>query len=495
MARRSLRTTLTLWNVAAIVGILVLFGVAVLYASQSVLKGQIDDDLKHRGEETARMEANGPPPGGPDFPGFGVGPPDQGPGPGPEPPRLPPAYLDANRVADIRRPRSFDRDGKARGRQRADTPFDKDSLDRSLKGESLYSTVELDGERVRVYSVPVERPRGETDGVVQLARELRDVDLLWESQLRTLLLLIPLAVIGAAGGAFLLTNRALKPIGAVTAAASEISLSDLSRRLEVSGDDELAEMANTFNSMLGRLERSFEDLQTAYADLEFAYENQKRFTADASHELRTPLTRLRLAATAALTGDGNAKELRDALVVADRASESMARLVDQLLTLARADAGQLGLRTSPGDLRVIVAEALEPYQTVEAPQIESSFADHPVSVQADADHLGRVVTNLIDNALRHTPASGKIVVSCSVDGSQAVISIGDTGEGIEASHLPHLFDRFYRVDAARARKDGGSGLGLAICKSIVEAHGGSLVVTSELGKGTSVKVFLPKVSA
>jgi signal transduction histidine kinase len=204
------------------------------------------------------------------------------------------------------------------------------------------------------------------------------------------------------------------------------------------------------------------------------------------------LTRLKLATSAALAEKTSPEEMRQALVAADRAATSMTRLVQQLLTLARADAGELGLRPEPVDLRVVVAEALEGL-TIGRP-VDSAFADRPVMVRGDAEHLGRVVANLVENAARHTPAEGTIRIETVRSGNEAVVAVRDTGEGISAEHLPHLFERFYRVDAARARRDGGSGLGLAICKNLVEAHGGRLEIESSPGVGTTARAVFPLFS-
>ncbi|AIE85251.1 sensor histidine kinase [Fimbriimonas ginsengisoli] len=371
-------------------------------------------------------------------------------------------------------------------------PFDEKALDMALTRRApSFSDVRMNGEPVRVYTRPIVNETGVV-GAVQFARELREVDLLWEAQMRTLLVLLPLSVLVAAGGAYAFANRALRPIAKVTQAAAEISRSDLSRRLEVTGDDELAELSHTFNEMLGRLDRSFSELEAAYASLALAYEQQQRFTADASHELRTPLTRLKLATSAALTESKSPEEMREALAAADRAATSMTRLVQQLLTLARSDAGELGLRPEPIDLRVVVAEALE--GVAGGRPVESAFSDRALMIRGDAEHLARVVANLVENAVRHTPAEGTVRVETGRTGDQAVISVRDSGEGISAGHMPHLFERFYRVEAARTRRDGGSGLGLAICKNIVEAHGGRLEIESSPGVGTTARAFFPLFS-
>jgi len=489
------------------------FGAAIVYVNQSRLRDGIDDDLVHQ----ARLARNGPPhrppppprraddpnprlgndpdPMGP----LGDGPPgrrgpDSG-GPDFGPPGQPPPdpFAASGRIADVRRPRFFNLSLHPMDPRETFSPFDADGAKEALAGHANFRTISYNGESVRLYSQPID-PHGHVDGVVQFARELTDLDLLWAAQLRTLALMLPLAVLAAAGAAYLLTGRTLRPVLRITQAAAEIGKSrDLARRLEVTGDDEMAELARTFNAMIGRLAESFTALETAYAKLQDAYGQQQRFTADASHELRTPLTRLRLATSAALAPSATGEDRLRALETADRAAVAMSRLVQQLLTLAKVDAGELGLHLEPVDLRVVVAEGLDEVTTER--EIQCSFADTPLMIAADSENLRRVVVNLLENALRHTPASGCISLSAEkVPDGRAVIVVRDTGEGIAPEHLPHIFERFYRADAARNRKDGGSGLGLAITKNLVEAHGGRLEIESKLCAGTTVRAFFPLFS-
>jgi signal transduction histidine kinase len=371
----------------------------------------------------------------------------------------------------------------------APPPVDPDGLREALAGHAGHRTVAWQDESVRVYSVPIVR-EGKLVGAVQLAHELRDLDDLARNQIWTLVLFLPLAALAAGGAAVVLANRALRPVAQVTRAASQIGSADLSRRLEVVGDDELAELARTFNAMLGRLEGAFGDLGTANERLARALDAQRRFTADASHELRTPLTRLRLAADAGKDPTADEAKLRDSLAVAARASGSMARLVDQLLTLARVDAGQLPVRRERFDARIAVAEALDGIPGSD--RVEATFPDRPVPVDADPDHVRRIVTNLVENALRHTPAPRRVFASLSTDGGYLTFEVRDEGEGIPPEHLERVFERFHRVDASRT--GGGSGLGLAICRDLVHANGGDIRLQSRPGVGTRALVRLPLAS-
>lgn len=483
MPKHSLRTTLTAWNVAAFVGMLCAFGGAIVLTTQGLLSSAIDRDLTERASRAAGF--GGPP--GPPPPIRGErrppGPPIPAPGP----------YFEANRAADIQRPRFFRLSGEGPFGG-ADEPFDRPALDLALSG--VQNTKDISGPlgHLRVFSRPLVR-NGSVVGAVQVARDLGESDLLLRSQLSTLLFVMPVGIFGAAAIAKLLTNRALKPIAQVTAAASEISRSDLTRRLTLHGDDELAEMAGTFNDMVARLQSSFEELEATYSDLERAYETQRRFTADASHELRTPLTRLRLTTSAALTGKSDPAELRRALESADLEVARMTRLVHQLLTLSLAGAGGLQLILAPVDLRVLAADALARHPSAGDERISATFCEPRLLVRADAEQLERAFTNILENALRHAPSEGFVRVAVGQQGSEAVLSVEDSGSGIAPEHQEAIFEPFFRADAARGSAEGGAGLGLAIAKSIVEAHGGRIEVASQVGGPTKFRLCLPIESA
>ncbi|HTQ08465.1 MAG TPA: HAMP domain-containing sensor histidine kinase [Fimbriimonadaceae bacterium] len=474
----SFRARLTFWNAVVIVVVLVAFSAGIVYANQHRLAADIDAQLADR---ALHAPLPNPPPPNQDFDGQAEA---------PNAP-LPPRFSDpaAIRFADVRRPRAFDPQGQPRGPLR-DPPFDPVALRRALRGESVYSDGEFDNEPIRIFTTPIRQGPNQGD-VVQVARETSDLHHIWSAQLWTMLLFLPGAVLAAAAGAFFLTSRATRPLANLKRAANAISEQDLSQRLEIEGEDEFAELGETFNAMLHRLDKSFTDLRSAYTELEQAHEAQKRFTADVSHELRTPLTRLRLATSTALSAGSTNEDRTKALKVADQAAESMSRLVQEMLVLARADSGQLKIRHEPIDLRSLAADVLESYAP-DGTEMIADLQDSPVKVEGDPDHLQRVLTNLIDNSIRYTPKGGFVKVSVAAEPDWALVSVADSGVGIAAEHLPHLCERFYRVDHARARDDGGAGLGLAICKTIVEAHGGHITFESSPGKGTTVTIRLPR---
>ncbi len=276
-------------------------------------------------------------------------------------------------------------------------------------------------------------------------------------------------------GGFWFSRRAIKPIEAISAAAAEISLSNLSRRIDVSGTEtELTALARTLNKMIDRLESAFGQ--------------QVRFTADASHELRTPLAVILSHAELALDKARPATELRETIETCRRSALRMKSVVESLLTLARFDSGELQVEGRPIDLSRIAGDCAAQIR----PLAEKRRITLDLDLTADSDRMSQVVTNLLTNAIRYNRDDGRVTITTRSGKNDVVLTIADTGIGIGPEHLPHIFERFYRVDKARSRKDGGIGLGLAICKSIVEAHGGTITVTSTADVGSQFEVRLPK---
>jgi len=298
----------------------------------------------------------------------------------------------------------------------------------------------------------------------------------------TFLSLIPVVLLVAGLGGAFLTDRALRPVRRIAWAANRMEAEDLSQRLPVIGDDEFAALAETINGMLGRLETSF-------AKQEQLFEQQRRFAADASHELRTPLTIIKANTSLSLSEPRTAPEYEKTLRAVDTAADRMTRIVQDLLLLARADAGQSVYPLAPTPLAEVLQSAAGPLSDTGNAPIQVDLPE-PLFVLGHADSLTRLFSNLLENAVRHTPADGHITVTAKRLGTQIVVEIADTGTGIAPEHLPHVTERFYRVEAARSRAQGGTGLGLAICRSIADAHSGTLVVSSVLGHGTTVRVTL-----
>jgi len=286
-------------------------------------------------------------------------------------------------------------------------------------------------------------------------------------------------VLGLAGG-WLLAKRAIRPIEAISTAAESISASNLSQRIDIEAT----------KNELGRLA---EILNTTFARLQAAFEQQTRFTADASHELRTPVSIVLAQTELALAKERTGDEYRQVLEACLRASKRMKGLIDGLLTLARTDAADLKLETRSFDLSTLVEECTSLLAPLaEERRITTALNLQPAEVTADFDRVSQVITNLLSNAINYNRDGGSVQVSLTSHDHEAVLSVSDTGLGIPEKDRAGIFQRFYRVDKARSRKLGGSGLGLAISKVLVEAHGGTISFTSEVDQGTTFTVQLPK---
>jgi heavy metal sensor kinase len=330
------------------------------------------------------------------------------------------------------------------------------------------------GRRLRLAAHPI-LSQGKVAAVIVVAHDLAELDEVLGRLGLVLLALLPLALLGAGLGGFALAGRALSPVDRITRAAAEISEQDLSRRLPVATQDELGRLATTFNALIQRLQQAFE--------------RQRRFTADASHELRTPLSLIQAITSQKLMRRREAEEYEQGLRQIDEATAYMAKLVAYLLTLARADAGQLTLAREPLDLTELLEHVAGQVGDAWGRAIPVHAAG-PAPVVGDTLRLTELFLNLLENAAKYTPSEGRVEVHVRQKQGSVEVVVRDTGIGIPAEHLPHVFDRFYRVDKARAREAGGTGLGLAISRWIAEAHGGSIRAESAPGQGTTMTVTL-----
>ena len=272
------------------------------------------------------------------------------------------------------------------------------------------------------------------------------------------------------------------PLAALSETARKVNLGNLSRQRLFAPPDapELAQLANTFNDLLDRVEA--------------AHVSQHRFVADASHELRTPLTILRGEIEVALRRPRSPEEYAEVLQSSREEIERLSRLAENLLTLARADAGDALVRREPVNVADVAREVCGKLSTLSEQRKVPLACEAPDAavISGDAVALAQIVFNLAENALRYTPAGERVTVSVAAREGEVVVEIEDQGSGIGAEHLPHLFERFYRVDKARSREFGGVGLGLSIVKTLAEAHGGRVEVRSEVGKGSTFTVRLPR---
>jgi heavy metal sensor kinase len=285
----------------------------------------------------------------------------------------------------------------------------------------------------------------------------------------------------ALGGGWWLADRAMRPVKAITQTARAISETDLSRRLNLKTKDELGELADTFDAMLARLQAAFD--------------RQRQFIADASHELRTPLTIVNLETSRALENKRSIQEYQRTLGVVHSENEFMSHLVNDLLVLARLDAGQSVVQKEPLDLSDLALDAAERLSALaEQKNITIETGDLPeLSLNGDRQLLLQMMSNLIENGIKHTVGDDRRVkVETGSDAGDVWVRVSDNGEGIPSEHLPHIFDRFYQVDKARTHDAeeaaSGSGLGLSIVQSIAQIHGGEVRVQSSSGEGTMFEV-------
>jgi signal transduction histidine kinase len=278
--------------------------------------------------------------------------------------------------------------------------------------------------------------------------------------------------------AVLLSQQLVAPLRQLTAAAEAMSSGDLSQRVDVRTGDEVGDLALAFNRMAG--------------DLQVAEVQRRQMTADIAHELRNPLSVIR----------GNLEAIFDGIYPADiehltpiyEETLLLQRLVEDLRLLSLADAGQLELIRSDVDVEQLLSGVAESAQAVAQDRgitLHVETPEEPLVVDGDADRLRQVVGNLVSNALRYTPAGGAVTLSARRADHRVRFAVTDTGPGIPAEDLSHVFDRFYRGDAARDRTSGGSGLGLAIARALVEAHGGTIEIESTVGQGATFLVELP----
>jgi two-component system, OmpR family, sensor kinase len=304
----------------------------------------------------------------------------------------------------------------------------------------------------------------------------------------TIRLILLLGIAGALGIAAALTlpliRGALRPLVEMEQVSARIADGALSLRLkEPEAHDEVGRLARSFNSMVGRLEAAFA--------------RQKQFVADVSHELRTPLTGLGGSLEMLLLeADGGDPQAAHRLMRGMYAEvERMRRLVADLLVLSRLDEGQIRLREEMMNMGILVSEICEQAQQLARGQeISCNIASPIPAVRGDVDQLRRVLLNIVENSLKFTPAPGCVELRVSSECAEMVtVEVCDTGIGIPREALPHVFDRFYRVDPSRTRSSsqGGSGLGLAIAQGLVSAHGGTICISSVAGQGTKVVIRLP----
>jgi two-component system OmpR family sensor kinase len=365
-----------------------------------------------------------------------------------------------------------------------------DRIAAALRGQDLTmpTALTLRGEAggFRVLSRPLFL--GGTPYALTGTYSLRDNEEMLDRIRGIFLIAIPLLLLTAATGGSFLAKRSLAPVSAMAVHAARISPTTLHERLPVGGGHELAQLAEVVNDLLDRLEQAFAQ--------------QRRFVADASHELRTPTAILRTEADVALSREHRAEgEYRAALAVVQDASQRLGRIVDDLFLLARADSGHLVPRREPLYLEELVQEAARAVRSVatrHGVRIElGSLAEAPL--RGDADLIGRSLLNLLDNAIKHSPRDGVVSVTLDTRADWHEVTVTDAGPGIPPDARDRIFERFFRVDAARSRAESsatsGAGLGLAIARRIAELHGGRLELGESQPGRTVFRLVLPLEAA
>ncbi|MFP3898519.1 MAG: sensor histidine kinase [Dehalococcoidia bacterium] len=367
-------------------------------------------------------------------------------------------------------------------------PLNSEFISEAIGGRRMFATIQTpQGERLRLLAVPLSLnmpgpPPSQEPATLVIARSTEQINEALARLVRTFIIAVPVAMALAAGGGIFLASRALKPVDQIARTAQEIGAGDLSRRISVTTRDELGRLAQTLNDMIGRLENAFQ--------------RQKQFTSDASHDLRAPLAIIEAESTLTLQKERPPGDYRHSLEIISQESRHMSLLIDRLLTLARADAGNEQWNFTEVDLGDLITSMSTDVEILCHEKGLSFQLDkgQDLVVKGDEARLRELFMNLVDNAIRYTPSPGTVSVSSRREGQMAIVTITDTGVGIPAEDIPFIFERFYRVDRSRPRGDGGSGIGLAICRHIAEIHGASIEVQSEVGKGSTFSIRLPLYS-
>ena len=456
----SIRAKLTLWYFSLAALVLAAFAVAIyLYFSRGLIN-TIDASLRNHAERFAQAVGHPSAIDEPSQPGVLI---------------LAPQFVSV-----------LNRDGKVTDHipdtEGHEVPVIEPALERAAaEWKPQFDEVSLSAtEHVRLITWPARDEDGELFFVV-VGQSLRDVQRAQKQLILLLAIANPLALLLASLGGLWLANKALSPVDRLTRAAERIGRGNLSERVEEHrSQDEIGRLAATFNQMISRLEQAFE--------------RERRFTADASHELKTPLAVLRGDIEVALRRERTPEEYQRVLQSNLEEIARLTKLTEDLLTLARSDANESVLDLEQVQLDQLASEAhayIAPLADSGGVALTYEAPASPVMIEGDQKRLKQLLVNLLDNAIKYTPAGGSARLALAVNDSCAVIEVTDTGRGIPAGALPHIFERFYRQTDPRDSRVTGFGLGLAITKWIVDAHGGSIEARSQEGHGSSFIVRLP----
>lgn len=365
------------------------------------------------------------------------------------------------------------------------------SFDGAPSGSARYVTLTDGDDEYRARAQQLQN-RGVSYTLVVL-RSLDDQEDLLEGAGGALVIAVPFALLLASVGGYLLARKSLAPVVVMSDKAARIGAANLHERLPIANErDELGKLAGVFNALLARLNESFEQ--------------QRRFMADASHELRTPVAIVRGEAEVSLSRpERSSEDYRESLAIVHDEGRRLTRIVEDLFTLARADAGQYKIVPRDFYLDELAGEVVRSVRTLVAERYVSLSLQAPIEMPFRGDEIlvRRLLTNLLDNAIKHTPAGGSITVTCECSEASYLLTVADTGIGIAVDAQPHIFDRFFRADKARTREapgdetkvTSGAGLGLSIAQWVATAHHGQLELLTSSASGTTFVVTLPAPEA
>lgn len=463
---KSIRARLTLWYLLVLLFVLALFGIAVYLALSSILYATTDQLLENAafvlvdagisgsgGLESADGESRSP-------------------------------WTDSKEGEHFWR--VVNPDGTVVSTSQV-TPepsvaVDIESVRAAASGADVFQTTSHDNNQIRVYSTPLYQ-NGHLDGVLQIGMAIDDIVGTLVTFRWILFIMVPATLLLASWGGLFLVDRLLRPVHRITETAERISSSDLNLRIgDDLPDDELGRLARTFDSMIARLSQSFE--------------RQRQFVSDASHELRTPLTVLKGDVSLALSRERNARYYRRVLRRAREEVDRLEGLTNQLLDLSVAERSDSHTGRQRVDVATVLSAVVARFSGRAAEKgvslIHETGAQPGVmgEITTNPDALTRILHVLVDNAIGYTSA-GSITLSARRRTASLAISVADTGPGIPPHDLPHVFERFYRVDASRNRQQGGAGIGLAIAKELSVSIGAEITVGSTPGEGTEFVVVLP----
>jgi heavy metal sensor kinase len=460
MNTRSLRFRLILWYAGLLTGVFLLCGAIMCQALRHYLKESLAQSLLRRTHQIATsllagVEKNGEP--------FVVE-------------QIKERYAPENYDRFVRLSR---RDGTiiyASGRAAS---FNPAGLPPTTAQDSPRLARLPDGNRLLMVAEEYQTPSGR-DYVIESGGPMQPIDTVLSHLIFLLLLGIPVVVLAAVGGGSILVGRALAPVVQIARSAEQITLHNLDGPLPLTPTgDELEQLSLALNRMISRLREAFDQ--------------NRRFLADASHELRTPLTALRGELESAVEQAQLVPGLRDQVGSALEEVDRLAKIVQTLFAISRLDAGEAQQEWRRFDLARLAAGTADQMSLLAEDKGISvnCNTEEEVNVEGDRARIKQVVVNLLDNAIKYTPPGGSIHLNVRARDRKAVLEVADTGIGIPALALPHVFERFFRVDKARSREIGGAGLGLAIVKSICAAHGGQIEVESAESRGSRFTVELP----